>query len=76
MIVSTIHRAKTNFSRLIERAERGEDVVIARGKQPIVRLVPIKPAPKKRIFGMFKGEFELGGGFFEPLPHEELKAWE
>jgi len=76
MEVSTIHQAKTNLSRLIERAERGEEIVIARGKKPVVRLVPIKPAAGKRIPGMFKGEFKLGKAFFEPLPPKELAGWE
>jgi prevent-host-death family protein len=76
MVLTTIHRAKTNLSALIERAERGEEIVIARGKQPVARLVPIKKAPKKRVPGMFKGEFDLGPSFFEPLPPDELGAWE
>jgi prevent-host-death family protein len=76
MIVTTIHRAKTNLSGLIERAERGEEVVIARGKLPVVRLVPVKQPPKKREPGMFRGEFELGPSFFEPLPPDELGRWE
>jgi prevent-host-death family protein len=76
MIVTTIHRAKTNLSGLIEKAERGEEVVIARGKQPVVRLVPVKQPPKKRAPGMFRGEFELGPAFFEPLPPDELGHWE
>ena len=61
---------------MIEKAERGEEIVIARGKQPVVRLVPVKKTPKKRVPGMFKGEFELGSAFFEPLPPEELAEWE
>lgn len=76
MIRITIHRAKTNLSSLIEKAERGEEVVIARGKHPVVRLVPVKEPPRERVPGMFKGEFELGAAFFEPLPPEELAAWE
>jgi prevent-host-death family protein len=76
MIVTTIHRAKTNLSGLIEKAERGEEVVIARGKQPVVRLVPVKQPPKKREPGMFRGEFEVGSAFFEPLPADELGHWE
>jgi prevent-host-death family protein len=76
MVVTTIHRAKTNLSGLIERAERGEEVVIARGKHPVVRLVPVKQPPKKRSPGMFRGEFELGPAFFEPLPPGELSRWE
>jgi prevent-host-death family protein len=76
MVVTTIHRAKTNLSALIERAERGEEVVIARGKQPVVKLVPVRKPPKKREPGMFRGEFELGPAFFEPLPPAELRFWE
>jgi len=76
MAVSTIHEAKTQLSRLIARAERGEEVLIARGKEPVVRLVPVKKHPKKRELGIFKGEFKVGPGFFEPLPPEELEGWE
>jgi prevent-host-death family protein len=76
MAISTIHEAKTNLSRLIERAERGEEIIIARGKQPVVRLTPLKKPGKKRQLGIFKGEFEVGPGFFEPLPPEELESWE
>jgi prevent-host-death family protein len=76
MEVTTIHQAKTNLSRLIERAERGEEIVIARGKTPVVRLVPIAPASGKRTPGMYKGEFEVGPAFFEPLPPEEMEGWE
>ena len=75
-MVTTIHHAKTNLSKLIERAQRGEDVVIARGKQPVVRLVPVKQPPKKRVPGMFKGEFELGPLFFEPPAPDEIAGWE
>jgi prevent-host-death family protein len=76
MPLATIHQAKTNLSRLIARAERGEEVVIARGKQPVVRLVPVKPPANKRKLGIFKGEFELAPSFFEPLSPEELAGWE
>lgn len=76
MPVSSIHEAKTNLSRLIRRAERGEEILIARGKQPVVRLTPIRRTAKKRELGIFRGEFEVGPAFFEPLPEQELKAWE
>ena len=46
MIVN-IHAAKTNLSKLIERAEAGEEVVIARNGKPTVRLTPVEPAPDK-----------------------------
>lgn len=75
MSVSTIHEAKTNLSRLIQKAERGEEVVIARGKTPVAKIVPIKKGKKKRIPGMFKGVFKVGPEFFEPLPKDELRLW-
>lgn len=75
MSKSTIHQAKTQLSRLIEEAERGEEVVILRGKKPVARIVPVEAAPKKRKLGIMKGEFVVGPEFFEPLSEEELKAW-
>ena len=72
----TIHAAKTHLSRLIDRACAGEDVVIARGKTPVVRLVPVdRPAPK-RAFGAMKGKARVTESFFESLPEAELAAWE
>jgi prevent-host-death family protein len=71
-----VHEAKTHLSRLIERACRGEEVVISRGKRPVVRLVPIdRPAPA-RTFGALRGKVRVDDTFFEPLPDEELAAWE
>jgi prevent-host-death family protein len=75
MSIATIHEAKTNLSRLIEQAERGEDVVIARGKDPVVRLVPIVKTSGKRPLGLFKGKYDLPDDFFDPLPTEELETW-
>jgi prevent-host-death family protein len=76
MQTATIHQAKTNLSRLIEKAERGEEVVIMRGKTPVVRLVPINKTAKTRPVGLFQGEFEVPDSFFDPLPDDELAAWE
>lgn len=73
----TIHAAKTNLSRLVARAEAGEEVVLARGKAPVVKIVPIAIAPKpERKFGALKGKIKIGPEFFDPLPEEELKRWE
>ena len=71
----TIHRAKTNLSRLIEDACHGEDIVIARGKKPMVRLVPVANQRGGRKPGWLKGKFKVGPEFFEPLPPEELDLW-
>ena len=73
---TTIHEAKTHLSRLIARALSGEDIVIHKGPLPVVRLVPIKAAAPARKFGAMKGKFRVPASFFEPLPEEELEAWE
>jgi prevent-host-death family protein len=71
----SIHVAKTHLSRLIARAEAGEEIVIARGRKPIAKLVPIAPKPK-RVFGALKGRLSVGPEFFAPLPAEELESRE
>ncbi len=71
-----IHRAKTELSRLIERARAGEEVVICRGKEPVVRLVPVDREPARRRFGALRGKLVVGKAFFDPLPDAELDAWE
>ena len=76
MATITIHKAKTNLSRLIEMACRGEEVVIARGPEPVVRLVPVAGARGNRKPGALRGKLTVGPEFFEPLPAEELQAWE
>jgi prevent-host-death family protein len=72
----TIHKAKTELSRLIEKACRGEEIVIARGKKPVVRLVAIEDRQGQRKPGALRGKLKVGPEFFEPLPPEELDAWE
>jgi prevent-host-death family protein len=71
----TIHAAKTNLSKLVARAEAGEEIVLARGKEPVAKIVPLPPKPK-RVFGRLKGKIRIGPEFFEPLPEDELKLWE
>ena len=76
MKITTIHRAKTNLSQLIEKACDGEEIIIARGDTPVVRLVPIAGQAGKRRPGVLKGKLEVGPEFFEPLPAEDLESWE
>ena len=76
MATVTIHEAKTNLSRLIEKACRGEEIIIARGAAPVVRLVPLKDAKGSRKPGAWRGKVKLDVDFFEPLPPEELERWE
>lgn len=75
MAVVTIHTAKTTLSQLIARAEAGEEIVLARGNQPVAKIVAIEPAPKKRQAGALRGKISIGPEFFDPLPDDELDAW-
>ncbi len=72
----TVHQAKTQLSRLIEQACRGEEVIIARGTKPVVRLVAIGEVSGKRQPGSMRGILKIGPDFFAPLPAEELEGWE
>lgn len=73
----TVHEAKTHLSRLIARALDGEEVVIARGTVPTVRLVPVGDAPavKPRQPGSMKGQFTYAPDAFDALTDEELAEW-
>jgi prevent-host-death family protein len=71
----TIHSAKTNLSKLILKAARGEEVIIARDDEPVARLVPMNYKPPQRRFGALKGRIKLPESFFDPLPLEERKRW-
>lgn len=73
--VHSIHAAKTHLSRLVAHASAGDEVIIARGKKPVAKLVPIKTEPPARHFGAMRGRARVTKAFFEPLPPEELKAW-
>jgi prevent-host-death family protein len=75
MIVK-MHEAKTQLSKLIAAALAGEEVLIARGSEPVVRLMPVNPVASKRKFGAYKGLFEVPDSFFEPLSDDELALWE
>jgi prevent-host-death family protein len=72
----TIHTAKTTLSQLLARVEAGEEIVLARGKNPIAKLVPFRPPQKKRRFGALRGIVSVGPEFFEPLPEQELAPFE
>jgi prevent-host-death family protein len=70
----SVHDAKTNLSRLIAAALAGDEVVIARGNVPVVRLVPVAPRGK-RVPGVLKGKIFWDERFNDPLPEDELDGW-
>lgn len=68
-----VQEAKTRLSQLLAAAERGEDVVIARGGRPVARLVPVE-GPALRPVGFVAGS--VPDIFGDPLPDDELARWE
>ena len=74
MMIVTVHQAKTQLSKLLAQVQNGEDVVIARGKEPVARLVRFDP-PKPRRPGRYKGKMSVTPAFFDPLPDDESAAW-
>lgn len=70
-----VHEAKTHLSRLLALVLAGEEITIAKSGQPCARLVPLPQAEeRRRTPGIAKGA--VTDAFFEPLPEEELLAWE
>ena len=61
--IVNVHAAKTNLSRLLERAEAGEEIVIGRAGKPIAKLVPYVVERPKRVFGRLKGQIVIHGDF-------------
>jgi prevent-host-death family protein len=69
-----VHDAKTNLSRLLDRVRKGEVIVLAKAGKPCAKLVPLDEM-QERTPGLLRG-WRLPESFFEPLPREELDAWE
>ena len=67
--VVNIHDAKTHFSRLVERAEAGEQIVIARAGVPVARLGPLVPRTPREPGGA-EGKIVMRDDFDDPLPGE------
>ncbi len=67
MKVVNIHEAKTHLSRLIQEALDGNEVVIARGNEPLVRLVVVDSARRQRSLGWAKGQVTIAADFDAPL---------
>jgi prevent-host-death family protein len=77
MTTVTVHAAKTNLSKLLAQVEAGEEVIIMRGSRPVAKLVPIEPPRRAaRVPGRLAGKARVTDAFFEPLPPDELDAWE
>ena len=74
MKLVNMHDAKTRLSQLVEQAEQGEEIVIARAGEPVARLVPLH-AGKRRKLGRWRGRVRMSADFDAPLPAEDQRAW-
>ncbi len=71
-----IHDAKTHLSKLIARARKGEEIVLAKAGKPVAKIVPFDAAPQRRVPGSARGQFTMSDDFDAPLPDEILDAFE
>ncbi len=73
MTQASIHEAKTNLSKLIQKALAGEEVIIANAGKPVVKLVAIAQTPKPRVFGGWEGQVWMAEDFDAEL--EDFKEY-
>lgn len=73
--VVNIRAAKAQLSRLVDRASRGEKIVIAKCGKPVARLVPVAAAPKRRVPGSARGQIIIHDNFDDPLPDDILDGF-
>ena len=73
-----IHDAKTHFSRLVDEAAAGEEIIIAKAGKPVARLVPLTPPDQhaKRRLGILAGIAVIPPHFDIPLPDDVIDSFE
>ena len=71
MTTVNVHEAKTHLSKLLQRAECGEEIIIARAGKPVVRLQPVAERPKRRVAGIDRGKVFIHDDWDDPLPEFE-----
>ena len=72
----SVSAAKTHLSRLLDRAVRGEEVVITRNGKPIARVVPAQQRRAPRKLGALRGKVRVAADFDAPLPKDILALFE
>jgi len=75
MKVVNVHEAKTQLSRLLEEAARGEEIIIAKAGRPFVRLVPCLPERTPRTLGGWEGRMRISPDF-DQTPEDVIAAFE
>lgn len=64
----SIHEAKTQFSRLVARAQAGEEIIVRRGATPVAKIVAYHPPTTPRVPGALKGQIVIADDFDETPP--------
>jgi prevent-host-death family protein len=76
MTTVNVHEAKTHLSRLLERVEAGEEIIVARAGKPVAKLVPFEESRPKRVPGTGRGEIEIADDFDDDLPDDILDMFD
>lgn len=74
----TTHEAKTHLSRYLAEVEEGQEIIIARGKKPVAKLVPLTPTairPRPKVGEHLGPVIQIPDSAFAPLTEEDLKEW-
>jgi len=74
--IINVHDAKTHFSKLLERAHTGQEIILAKAGKPYARLMPLAPVVSQRRPGRLSQLGPVEAAFFDALPEAELAAWE
>ena len=69
-----MHEAKTTLSQLVDQAEKGEEILIARAGEPVARIVALR-AGTRRVLGQWRGRVRMSADFDAPLPSTEQQGW-
>jgi prevent-host-death family protein len=67
-----IHDAKTNLSRIIERVEHGEEIIISRAGTPVAKVVPLRPGTKRSGRGSLAGRLRMADDWDSPAVNDDI----
>jgi len=76
MAIVNIHEAKTHFSKLVDKAMHGEEIIIGKAGKPVVKLIAIQTTQPKRVPGALKGKIRISDDFDAPLSADILEDFE
>ena len=71
-----LYEAKLSFSRLVDRAANGEEIILSKAGKPLAKLVPYHRSPVPRQPGGWEGQVRISEDFDAPLPPELQAAFE